>query len=93
MRVLSVLFIVLISGASFAQTGNVDGSALVEAGIPALSREWSGDDYARVAQMLAAGKLPLPRLTDDQGRLFLQRLTTTENFSLYRNRTDRTSVV
>ena len=86
MRVLSVLLVALIFGASVAHAGNVNGFASVEAGIPALSREWSGADYAQAAQVLAAGKLPLPRLTDEQGRLFLQRLTSEENFSLYRNR-------
>ena len=85
MHVLSVLLIALTFGDSFVQAESIDGTAFVEAGIPALSRDWSGDDYAQVAQVLAAGRLPLPRLTDEQGRLFLQRLTSKENLSFYRN--------
>jgi hypothetical protein len=85
-----VLFIALLfasTGLALSQGPLGDASALAEAGIPALSREWVGDDYARAAGLLAAGKVPLPRLSDETGRLFLQRLTSTENFSFYRNRT------
>ena len=64
-----------------------DGKAFVEAGLPAISREWMGDDYVRAAEVLAAGKVQLPHLSDAQGRLLLQRLTATENLSFCRNRT------
>ncbi len=88
MRSLLFLFVVFHAGISFSQTSAAAAdSSLVEAGIPALGREWSGADYLQAAKVLAEGKVPLPRLTDEQGRLFLQRLTTTDNFSRYRDST------
>ena len=61
-------------------------NALVEAGFPATSREWAGDDYTQIAGLLADGKTPLPRLADAEGQAFIRRLTSTDNLSLYRNR-------
>jgi len=87
MRTLLTLSLVFHAAIAFSQTSPVGVSPLVEAGIPALSREWMGDDYLQAAKVLAQGKLPLPRVADDQGRLFFQRLTATENLSLFQNRT------
>lgn len=58
----------------------------LEAGIPASDREWHGVDYARASEILSAGKVALPRLSDPLGAALLNRLTSTENFSLNRNR-------
>jgi hypothetical protein len=58
----------------------------LEAGIPASDREWHGADYARTSEILSAGKVALPRLSDPLGAALLNRLTSTENFSLNRNR-------
>jgi hypothetical protein len=63
------------------------GQALVEAGVPALSREWSVADYQQAATVLASGKVPLPTLADPEGRAFLKRLTSTDNLSFARNKT------
>ena len=60
---------------------HADEKALVEAGVPAISREWNGEDYTKVAGLFSTGKVPLPRYSDDQGRMFLQRLTAVENLS------------
>jgi hypothetical protein len=62
------------------------GQALVEAGVPALSREWTSVDYQQAANVLASGKVPLPTLADPEGRAFLKRLTSTDNLSSSRNR-------
>lgn len=66
---------------------SADEAKLIEAGIPAFSREWTGDDYVRVAEILTSGKVSLPQLSSDEGKSFLKRLTSTENFSLHRNQT------
>jgi hypothetical protein len=55
------------------------------AGIPAVSRAWSGPDYQRAAAVLAAGKVPLPRLSDPQGAALLGRMTSLENLALERD--------
>jgi hypothetical protein len=55
------------------------------AGIPAISRVWSGPDYQRAAEILAAGKVPLPRLSDPQGAALLGRMTSLENLALERD--------
>lgn len=57
----------------------------LEAGIPAASRAWSGPDYQRAAEILAAGKVPLPRLSDPQGTALLGRMTSMENLALERD--------
>lgn len=87
MRTLLFLFAAFHTGMAFAQTGAAGAGSLVEAGIPALSREWLGDDYLQASKVLALGSVQLPMLTDEQGRLFLERLTSTGNFSFHRKRT------
>ena len=95
MRSLLILSLAFHAALSFSQTstgtgaGAVtgSGSTLVEAGIPALSREWTGEDYLQVSKVLAQGRLPLPRVADETGRRFIQRLTDIENLSLFQNRT------
>ena len=74
-------------GIVLPQTVAAEKSTLVEAGIPALDREWTGNDYMQAAKLLSEGKVPLPKLSDEEGRLFIERLTNTGNFSLYRDRT------
>jgi hypothetical protein len=65
---------------------NAVSNPYLEAGIPASDREWHGADYARTSEILSAGKVALPRLSDPLGAALLNRLTSTENFSLARNR-------
>lgn len=55
------------------------------AGIPAVSRSWSGPDYQRAAEILGSGKVPLPRLSDPQGAALLGRMTSLENLALERD--------
>jgi hypothetical protein len=57
----------------------------LEAGIPTVSRAWSGPDYQRAAEILAVGKVPLPRLSDPQGAALLGRMTSMENLALERD--------
>jgi hypothetical protein len=87
MRFLPVVLVCVCSRLVSLPSPAADAGTLVEADLPALSREWTGDDYTRAAQILAAGTLPLPSLSDEQGRLFLKRLTATDNLAFYRNRT------
>jgi hypothetical protein len=65
---------------------NAASNPYLEAGIPASDREWHGADYARTSEILSAGKVALPRLSDPLGAALLDRFTSTENFSLDRNR-------
>jgi len=62
-------------------------NVFVEAGIPAPDREWRGADYRIAAATFAATKLPLPRFSDKHGKAVLDRVTSVENFSFYRNKT------
>ncbi len=66
---------------------------LIEAGVPAHDREWSGDDMTRAANILAAiaqkNTDHLPRyLSQHSGQAF-ERLTANDNLNLYRNRVQR----
>jgi len=56
-----------------------DDNPLVDAGIPALDREWNGTDYAAAVAILKSGKVPLPSLSDKQGAALLQKLVSTQN--------------
>jgi hypothetical protein len=58
----------------------------LEAGIPAVSRAWSGPDYERAVEILSSGKIGLPRFADPQGAALLRRMTSTENFTLHRDK-------
>jgi len=78
---ISTLLVCLTTAAFFAATYRTQSQTLVEAGMPALSRAWSGKDYERAAEVISSGKVPLPILTDAEGRAFLKRITSTENFS------------
>lgn len=79
-----LLFYVLILLAACLTRGvaKAEGNALVDAGIPALDREWTGTDYATAVAVLKSGKVPLPTLADKQGSAFFQKLTSTQNFAL-----------
>jgi hypothetical protein len=54
----------------------------LEAGVPAATRVWSGPDYQRAAEILTAGKVPLPKLSDPQGAALLRRVTSRDNLAL-----------
>ena len=76
-----LLFTALLAAAAVAQT-----NPFLEAGVPATSRLWTGPDYTRAVEVLSAGKIPLPRFVDPQGAAILDRITSTENLSLQRNK-------
>jgi len=79
------LFAALLVGTLPLGAGASDMAQWLKAGVPAADRQWTGSDYAAVAEVLSAGKLPLPSLRDDGGRAVLERLTSTENLSFHRN--------
>jgi hypothetical protein len=62
-------------------------ASLLESGMPASDREWTGVDYAKASELISTGKVDLPTLATEEGRAFLQRLTSTENLNFYRNTT------
>lgn len=67
---------------AFAQTDKP--SRYVEAGIPAPSRIWAGQDYAKAANILASGAVPLPHYSTKDGADVLNRVTAIENLSFFK---------
>ena len=63
-----------------------DSARLLEAGIPAVDREWLGVDYVRTAQILSSGKVALPRFSDKDESALLYHLISTNNFRFAQNR-------
>jgi hypothetical protein len=78
---IAILFAAHLAAAAVAQT-----NPFLEAGVPATSRVWTGPDYTRAVEVLSAGKVSLPRFGDPQGAALLDRITSTENLSLQRNK-------
>jgi len=66
--------------------GSDDTNIFRKAGIPSPDREWMGFDYTLAAKALASGKVPLPRLSDPEGKKLLDRITSTNNFEFSRNK-------
>ncbi len=72
----------------FCLSGHAEEDAaqrLAEAGMPAISRAWQGEDYLTAAQVLASGKVALPRYSEDPGTALFARFVSTENFSFQRD--------
>jgi hypothetical protein len=86
MRILTTLTILALLTISQAYAQNIKPSPYIEAGIPAVTREWSGADYAQTFRVLSAGSVTLPRFSDRNGAMLLGRITSTDNFSFYQNR-------
>lgn len=83
MAVCVLLLVFSLAPALAAQ--NAAPNPYLEAGIPASDREWHGADYARTSEVLSAGKVALPRLSEPLGAALLNRFTSTDNFALHRN--------
>ena len=58
---------------------------LTASGMPPFDRRWRGPDYLRAAQVPRSGKVPLPKLSSPEGRAFFERLTSTENLTIFSN--------
>jgi hypothetical protein len=82
----SVLMIAILLATHFAVAAAAETNPFLEAGIPAAARVWSGPDYERTAEILTAGKVPLPTFSDPQGATLLQRITSTDNLALQRDK-------
>jgi hypothetical protein len=82
----TVLAIAILLAALLAVAAVAETNPFLEAGIPAATRTWSGPDYERTVEVLTAGKVPLPRFADPQGAALLQRMTSTDNLSLQRDK-------
>ena len=85
MRTFTLITAFLISFQPITAVGG-EANIFLEAGIPAVSREWRGPDYTLTLNILSSGKIPLPRLRDKQGTALIERITSRENFSFYRNK-------
>jgi hypothetical protein len=81
----SVLVIALLLTVPLA-TAVAETNPFLAAGIPAATRSWTGPDYERTAEVLIAGKVPLPKLSDPQGAALLRRVTSTDNLAAERDR-------
>src|SRR4051812_25488024 len=82
----ALLAVLTLSLALGAPAVRAQSNRYLEAGIPDASRDWSADDYERAVQVLAGGKISLPRFADPQGAALLRRITSTGNFALYHNK-------
>jgi hypothetical protein len=82
----SILAIAILLAAYLAVAAVAETNPFLEAGIRAATRTWSGSDYERTVEILAAGKVPLPRFADPQGAALLQRVTSADNLSLQRDK-------
>lgn len=51
--------------------------------MPAPSRLWMSEDYAKAAQVLLSGRVPLPRYSSKDGADVLARLNALENLSFF----------
>jgi hypothetical protein len=83
-RAACVLFLVFGLAPAFAAQ-EAALNPYLEAGAPASDRVWQGADYARTSEILSAGKVALPRLSEPLGAALLKRFTSTDNFALHRN--------
>ncbi len=81
-KLITIGLIVIFLKSSVFATGN----KFVVGGIPATDREWNGQDYLLVFQMIQTGKVLLPVLTDKDGLAVITRLTTRKNFELNKNK-------
>jgi hypothetical protein len=82
----SILVIAILFGVHLAVAAVAQTNPFQEAGIPAATRSWTGLDYARTVEILTGGKVPLPTFSDSQGAALLERMTSTDNFSLQRDK-------
>lgn len=62
--------------------------ALAAAGVPPLDKAWKGTDCRKVAELIASGELPQPRLKDEPGSKLLKRFGSTENLAHFRNKSE-----
>src|SRR4051812_47889192 len=90
-RLFSLLFFAVTALISLtldcgAQAKESEVLALVEAGFPALSREWMSEEYERAAEMIVQDKIPLPDVDQPIGVAIFHRLVSAENFRYYRNK-------
>ncbi|HSS75233.1 MAG TPA: hypothetical protein VLV54_00670 [Thermoanaerobaculia bacterium] len=81
----SVLAIAILLSAHLPVAAMAETNPFLEAGIPAPTRPWTGPDYESTAEILTAGKVPLPTFSDPQGAALLQRMTSADNLSLQRD--------
>jgi hypothetical protein len=81
------LFFILVFLVTQTLMRGGDADVYLAAGIPAPDREWLTEDYAAAAAVLSGGKVPLPRRSDSAGKALLDRITSRENLSRYRNKT------
>lgn len=84
-RIPLVIVILFAAQLAVSATAMAETNPYLEAGIPAPTRKWFGPDYKQTVEVLTAGKVPLPRLSDPQGAVILRRITSTDNLSLERN--------
>src|ERR1051325_4646770 len=79
---LLAMFAILLGSSAFADDTNI----FRKAGIPSPDREWMGFDYTLAGKALASERVPLPRLSDPEGKKLLDRITSTNNLAFSRNK-------
>ena len=61
------------------------GVAFQNAGMPALTRTWIGNDYIQAASVLTSKSTSLPRLSTKEGAALLARICAQDNFDLLKD--------
>jgi hypothetical protein len=57
-----------------------------QAGVPSPDREWMSFDYTLAAKVFLSNKVPLPRLSDPEGKRLLDTIVSTNNLAFYCNK-------
>lgn len=86
MRLPTILTVLALLATPLAYAQDARSPPYVAAGIPGVTREWTGADYTQTFRVLSAGSVTLPRFSDRHGAILLGRITSTDNFSFHRNR-------
>jgi hypothetical protein len=79
--ILAIIFWIHLVGGHAAVTNE-----FLEAGIAAPNREWLANDYISAANILASGKVALPRYSNKNGKALLETMTSPANFAIYRKK-------
>jgi hypothetical protein len=75
------LFVLCISPSSEA------ANRFVMLGYPSITREWTGVDYQKAAEIVVQGNAYMPKRDGADGNAILDRIVNVSNFSFARNRT------
>ncbi len=86
-RVVFLALATLLLAPPLARAQGLVAQRFLDAGVPAVTRRWNGQDYIQAAKVFASGKAGLPRASDADGEAVLARMTSADNFAYDRDET------